>query len=90
MTHAEDVELKEMKRKLIEDWKKANGITDVPKKSDSKTTDDENEKEGSAKSWLDVLKDILTKPGIWIFLTFLTISPYGVDIVKALIACFGK
>lgn len=85
MAHAETVEAEEEKKKLIEDWKAANGITDDDLKQDSKGDGDKKE-----NSWSDVIKKIVTQPGMWIFLTILTISPYGVDIVKAILQFFAK
>ena len=84
MAHAEIVEAEEAKKKLIEDWKAANGITDDDLKQDSKGDSDKKE-----NSWSSVIKKIVTQPGMWIFLTILAISPYGVDIVKAILQFFA-
>jgi hypothetical protein len=81
MKHAEDVEREEEKKKLIEEWKTANGITD----DDVKDQDD-----AESISWTGIFKKLLVQPGIWIFLTILTISPYGVDIVKAILQFCSK
>lgn len=85
MAHAEMVEAEEAKKKLIEDWKAANGITDDDLKQDSKGDGDKKQ-----NSWSDVIKKIVIQPGMWIFLTILTISPYGVDIVNAILQFFAK
>jgi len=82
MAHAEVVEAEETKKKLIDDWKAANGISDDDLKQD--------QKDSSESTWSDILKRIIAQPGMWIFLTILTISPYGVDIVKALLQFFSK
>lgn len=80
MAYANEIEAEEAKQKLIEDWKAANGITDEDLSSKSKEED----------SWIGILKKIIVQPGMWIFLTILTISPYGVDIVKAVLEFFSK
>lgn len=80
MAHANDVEREEAKKKLIEDWKTANGISD------------EDISKGKAKDsgpWLETLKKLIVQPSVWIFLTVLTVSPYGVDIVKAILNFFA-
>jgi len=82
MKHADEVEEEERKKQLIEDWKKANGITEGQLG---------NVKDGDKDdSWMGVLKRIVTQPAAWVFLTVLTISPYGVDIVKAILDFCAK
>ena len=83
MKHADEVEYENRKEQIIQQWKKENGIKvdDEPKDSDEMTSSD---------SWLDVVKKLLLKPGIWIFGTVLVISPYGVDILKTLLEFFSK
>ena len=83
MKHADDVELQKQKEQLIEEWKKANGY-------DNHTTSVEESSEDSSElSWSGVIKKVLTQPGIWILGIVMTISPYGVDIVKALLEFFS-
>ena len=80
MSHANDVEREEAKKKLIEDWKTANGISD------------EDISKGKAKDsspWSETLKKLIVQPSVWIFLSVLTVSPYGVDIVKAILNFFA-
>lgn len=81
MAHAEAVEAEETKKKLIDDWKAANGISDDDLKPEAKAEE---------STWSSILKKVISQPGMWIFLTILTISPYGVDIVKALLQFFSK
>ena len=81
--HANDVEFEKQKEEIIQSWKEANGIKDDKKKD----TTDEHEHE---QSWMGVLKTILVKPAAWIFLSILVLSPYGVDIVKAILEFCGK
>lgn len=75
MAHAEDIEQAKEKEQLIEEWKRANGITDESLAKDA----------ADGQGWLGFLKKLLVQPGLWVFLTILTISPYGVDIVKAIL-----
>ena len=81
--HANDVELEKQKTEIIDAWKSANGITDKDEKPKNNASLEDS-------SWMGVLKTILVKPAVWVFLSILVISPYGVDIVKALLEFFGK
>lgn len=72
-----NVEEEEKNKQLIEEWKKANGIT-------------EPKAEHAPETWTDVVKSILVKPYIYVVGCLLVISPYGVEIVKLLIDHFGK
>jgi len=81
MKHADTVAREEEKKHLIEEWKAANGITD----DDRDGVDDSDQ-----LSWTGIFKKLLVQPGLWIFLTILTISPYGVDIVKAILQFCAK
>ena len=83
MKHADDVELQKQKDQLIEEWKKANGY-DTPTTCIEKSSEDSSE-----LSWSGVIKKFLTQPGIWILGIVMTISPYGVDIVRALLEFFS-
>ena len=80
--HADDVEFEKQKAQIIASWKAANGLTD------DKLKDKQEDKE--EMSWMSVLKLVITKPAAWIFLSILVISPYGVDIVKAILQFCGK
>ena len=82
MAHANDIEQEEAKKKLIEDWKAANGITDDDLQKDKSPSSSED-------TWLGTLRKLIVQPGLWIFLTILTISPYGVDIVKIFLNFFA-
>ena len=79
MAHANAIEEEEQKEKLINEWKAANGIDD--KKLSDKQQDD---------TWIGFLKQLLLKPGMWIVVTLLIISPYGVEIVKMMLDAFAK
>lgn len=83
MKHAEEIDYQKRKEQIIKQWKAENGIKsdDASKDSDETTSSD---------SWMDVVKKLLLKPGIWIFGTVLVISPYGVDILKTLLEFFSK
>lgn len=77
LIHTNTVEEEEKNKKLIEQLKKSNGINTEPK-------------EEIAKTWSDVIKQLLIHPGVWIFGAVLVISPYGVDIIKAILDYFAK
>lgn len=79
MAHTNEVEQEEAKKKLIEDWKAANGISD----------DDLAKDKDHDNPWFGILKKVIVQPGVWIFLTVLAISPYGVDIIKTIFNFFG-
>ena len=69
MKHATEVEEEEKNRKLIEEWKAANGIVD---KKDEEAED----------GWTRFLKQLLLKPYVYVVVSILAISPYGIDIIR--------
>lgn len=69
MKHAMEVEEEEKNRKLIEDWKAANGIVD---KKDEEAED----------GWVRFLKQLLLKPYVYVVVSILAISPYGIEIIR--------
>lgn len=69
MKHASEVEEEEKNRKLIEDWKAANGIVDGKEKE-------------AVSSWFDLLKQILLRPYVYVVASILAISPYGLEIIR--------
>ena len=69
MKHATEVEEEEKNRKLIEDWKAANGIVD---KKDEEVVD----------GWTRFLKQLLLKPYVYVVPSILAISPYGLEITR--------
>ena len=73
MKHANDVEEEEKNRKLIEEWKAANGIVD------KKTTEEADD------GWIRFLKQLLLKPYVYIVASILAISPYGLEIIRMII-----
>ena len=81
MKYVDDVEQQKHQEEIIDAWKKANGITDVPKQE---TVD---VKQLSIK---DTVKMILLKPFVWIFGTVIAFSPYGVDMLTAILKFFSK
>lgn len=76
---ADEIEEHKKQEEIIEAWKKANGYID-----------NKNDKSADQLSILDTLKTILIKPYAWIFASILVFSPYGVDIVKAVLNFFSK
>lgn len=72
MKHATEVEEEEKNRKLIEDWKAANGIVD---KKDEEASD----------GWIVFLKQLLLKPYVYVVASILAISPYGIEIIRMII-----
>ena len=77
MKHANDVEEEEKNRKLIEDWKAANGIVD---KKD----------EEAADGWTVFLKQLLLKPYVYVVASILAISPYGIEIIRMIIQIWSS
>ena len=80
MRLANDVEEQKKKEEIIEAWKQANGIKD----SSSSNVD------ASKMSVIDTVKTVLTKPWAWLFSSVLVFSPYGVDIINAILNFFSK
>lgn len=80
MQHTLDDEEQKEKDEIIEAWKVANGIDTTTEKAQLKVE--------YSDSWMDIIKLLLLKPYIWIFGAIVTISPYGVDVINALLAFF--
>ena len=77
MKHANDVEEEEKNRKLIEDWKAANGIVD---KKDEEAED----------GWTRFLKQLLLKPYVYVVASILAISPYGIEIIRMIMQIWSS
>ena len=80
MKLANDVEEQKKQEEIIKAWKDANGYKDK----------DESKGSLSTMSVVDVLKTILVKPYAWVFGSILVFSPYGVQIVNAILNFFSK
>lgn len=80
MRHALDVEEQKKQEEIINDWKEANGYKD-PKDSQANS---------SSVTIIGVVKTILVKPWAWLFGSVLVFSPYGVQIVNALLDFYSK
>ena len=88
MKHANDVEEEEKWNEKLSEYKQKMGITDD---NDSKNTQKTDETSIQTDiSMLDTIKQICLKPYVWIFGSVLVFSPYGTEILKTLIQCFGK
>ena len=77
MKHATEVEEEEKNRKLIEDWKAANGIVD---KKDEEVVD----------GWTRFLKQLLLKPYVYVVASILAISPYGLEIIRMIMQIWSS
>ena len=77
MKHATEVEEEEKNRKLIEDWKAANGIVD---KKDEEAED----------GWTRFLKQLLLKPYVYVVASILAISPYGLEIIRMIMQIWSS
>lgn len=78
MRYVHGVKNEEQKQQIIDEWLAKTG---------QKKPDEEPEEK---KSWSDTIKHVLCRPGVWIFLTLVMISPYGVDILKVILEFFGN
>ena len=77
MKHATEVEEEEKNRKLIEEWKAANGIVD---KKDEEAEDE----------WTRFLKQLLLKPYVYVVASILAISPYSIDIIRMIMQIWSS
>ena len=77
MKHANEVEEEEKNRKLIEDWKAANGIVD---KKDEEAED----------GWTRFLKQLLLKPYVYVVASILAISPYSIEIIRMIMQIWSS
>lgn len=69
---------------MIKKWAEENGLD-----PESLESDHNEEIHKEEVSWQTVIKSVLMSPGIWVLGIVMTISPYGVDIVKALLEFFS-
>lgn len=76
LKHADEVDKQKAEQEIIDRWKKAAGYKDEDHKK--------------VAGPLDLAKQILVKPWIWIFSSLLVFSPYGIEIIHAVGAMFGK
>lgn len=87
MKHANDIEQEEYDMKLLQSYAEKNGININDLTSENNNS--ENTKSNN-QSWQDIIKQILLKPYIYVVCCLITVSPYGVDILKALLHFFDK
>lgn len=87
MKHANDIEQEEYDMKLLQSYAEKNGIN-----INDLTTENNNSEntKSNNQSWQDVIKQILLKPYIYVVCCLITVSPHGVDILKALLHFFDK
>lgn len=80
MKLANEVEEQKHQEEIINAWKEANGIKDSsPQQADIKHM-----------TIVDTVKMVLLKPYCWIFGTIVAFSPYGVDMLNAILKFFSK
>ena len=79
MKFANEVEEEKKQEEIINAWKEANGWKEPSKDADP-----------SSLSIAGAIKTILVKPWAWIFGCILVFSPYGVQIVNAILQFFSK
>lgn len=77
MAHACEVEEKEKQETLIAEWKRQNGIC-------AEHHDDTD------KSWNDIIKQMLSRPYAYIFLSIAFFSPYASQILDKIFQFWGK
>ena len=78
MKLANDVEDQKRQEAIIEAWKEANGWKEPEK----------NDQDASEMTIMEVVKTALVKPWAWLFGSILVFSPYGVEIVNAILNFF--
>ena len=78
MKLANDVEEQKRQEAIIEAWKEANGWKEPEK----------NDQDASEMTIMEVVKTALVKPWAWLFGSILVFSPYGVEIVNAILNFF--
>ena len=88
MKHANDVEEEEKWKEKLSEYKKKMGITDDNDQKNMQKLEESSSQ--TSLSMLDTIKQICLKPYVWIFGSVLVFSPYGMEILKTLIQCFGK
>lgn len=82
MKHANEEEELKKQQQIIEQWKKEHGFKEEKFKK--------QEIDPSHLSLFGMLKTILVKPYAWLFGIVLVFSPYGVQIVEAILKFFDK
>ena len=80
MKLANEVEEQKKREEIINAWKDANGYKEPEK----------TQEQPSNMSIYDIIKTILVKPYAWVFGSILVFSPYGVQIVNAILSFFSK
>ena len=81
MKLANDTEEQKRQEEIINAWKEANGIKDAPQQANVDV---------KQLSMSDTVKMILLKPFVWIFGTVVAFSPYGVDMLNAILKFLSK
>lgn len=81
MKLANEVEEQKHKEEIINAWKEANGIKDKISPPVIDTT---------KLNVADTVKMVLLKPYCWIFGTIVAFSPYGVDMLNAILKFFSR
>ena len=85
MKYVVDKENQNAHAQMIKKWAEENGFD--PEQLED---DDDDKKNKDEVSWQTVIKNILMSPGLWVLGIVMTISPYGVDIVKAILEFCSK
>lgn len=81
MKVANEIEQQKHKEEIINAWKEANGIKDEPQQANVNV---------QQLSIVDTTKMILLKPYVWLFGTIVAFSPYGVDMLNAILKFFSR
>ena len=81
MKLANETEEQKRQEEIINAWKEANGIKDTPQQANVDV---------KQLSMSDTVKMILLKPFVWIFGTVIAFSPYGVDMLNAILKFLNK
>lgn len=82
MKHAIEIEKSDHDKKLLDDYLESLGIKKGENQQDAKKTNE--------MTWQDVIKQILLKPYIYVVLCLISISPYGVEILKTIMQFTNK
>ena len=81
MKLANETEEQKRQEEIINAWKEANGIKDAPQQANVDV---------KQLSMADTVKMILLKPFVWIFATVIAFSPYGVDMLNAILKFLSR
>lgn len=89
MKHALQVEQEQHDKELLESYMEKFGIK---QKADESTYGSNLAQDDSQQPmpWLDVIKQLVLKPYIYVVLCLVTVSPYGVDIIKTIMSFVTK